>query len=191
MIRSGEPKHKICRKAGYCLWNNSKCPASRGKQTPPGEHGRKSFRRSDYSRMLFEKQKLRYTYNVSEKQFRLTFDKAKQMRGVTAENLIGLLETRLDTIIFRAGYASSPFQARQLVGHGHFRLDGQKVDVPSIQVKPGQVISVRDKSKNHDWAQVGLDRLGETPAPYLEINRDTGQIRLAEVPAIEQVPIGG
>ena len=190
MIRNGAPKHKICRRAGYCLWDNPKCPASRGRTKPPGEHGGKNYKRSDYYRMLFEKQKLRYTYNVTEKQFKRTFERAKRMRGVTAENFLALLETRLDTLVFRAGFASSPFQARQLVSHGHFLLDGQKATIPSIQVKVGQTISIRPKSQNQEWAQIALDRLGEKAPPYLAIDADQGTATLIAVPQVDQIPIG-
>ena len=191
MIRGNQPKHKICRKAGFCLWANPKCPASRGKTHFAGEHGRKNYRRSDYSRMLFEKQKLRYTYNITEKQFRTTFAKAKQMHGVTAENLLLLLETRLDAVIFRAGFASSPFQARQLVSHGHFLIDGKKATIPSMRVKVGQIVSIRPKSQNHEWALAALDRLGEFNVPYIEVSSDQGTARITQPPMMEHIPVGG
>jgi small subunit ribosomal protein S4 len=141
--------------------------------------------------MLFEKQKLRYTYNITEKQFRTTFAKAKQMRGVTAENLLLLLETRLDAVIFRAGFASSPFQARQLVSHGHFLIDGKKATIPSMRVKVGQIVSIRPKSQNHEWALVALDRLGEFNVPYIEVSSDQGTARITQPPMMEHIPVGG
>ena len=190
MIRHGEPKHDMCRKSGFCLWNSPGCPTLRGRTNPPGQHGRKNFKRSDYYRMLLEKQKLRYTYNVSEKQFRNAFALAKKMRGVTAENLIRLLETRLDAVAFRSGLAISPFHARQVVAHGHLTLDGQKVSIPSQRIKVGQKLGIRQKSRSQEWALIAIDRLGESPVPYLSCNADEASGELTEMPAIEHVPIG-
>ena len=190
MIRSNQPKHKRCRRVGFCLWNNPRCPASGDRQHGPGEHGRKNFRRTDYSRVLTEKQKLRYTYNVSEKQFRKTFEEAKRMRGVTAENLIGLLESRLDAVVLRAGFALSPFQARQLVSHGHFRIDGAKANIPSMRVQPGQTVSIRERSRPQEWAQIASERLGERPVSYISCDPDNMSATFDAVPAIQEVPIG-
>ena len=190
MIRHGEAKHTMCRKAGFCLWNSPNCATLRGRTNPPGMHGRKNFKRSDYSRMLFEKQKLRYTYNVSEKQFRNAFGLAKQMRGVTAENLLRLLETRLDAVAFRSGLAQSPFHARQMVGHGHLTLDGNKVTIPSQRMKVGQTLAIKPKSRNQEWALIAVDRLGETPVPYLTCSADEASVQLTDDPSMEQIPIG-
>ena len=190
MIRHGEPKHAMCRKAGFCLWSSPGCPTLRGRTNPPGQHGRKNYKRSDYHRMLFEKQKLRYTYNVSERQFRNAFAQAKQMRGVTAENLLRLLETRLDAVAFRAGLAQSPFQARQVVSHGHVTVDGQKATIPSMHMKVGQTLAIREKSRHQEWALIALDRFGESPVPYLSCDADNASVELSEMPTIEQIPIG-
>jgi small subunit ribosomal protein S4 len=189
MIRAGHPKHKVCRRSGYCLWGDPKCPSLR-RPHPPGEHGQKNYKRSDYSRMLFEKQKLRLTYNVTERQFRNTFHKAKRMSGVTADNLLRLLETRLDSVVFRSGLAASPFQARQLVSHGHFLLEGRKASTPSMNVRPGQVVQIRQGSRNQEWAQEAVSRLERAPVPYLETNAENGSVRLVGYPAGHQVPIG-
>ena len=190
MIRGKQSKHKICRRAGFCLWNKPTCPASRDRQHGPGEHGRQNYRRTDYHRILLEKQKLRYTYNITEKQFRRTFHEAKRMRGVTAENLIGLLESRLDSVVLRAGFAFSPFQARQLVSHGHFLLDGSKANIPSMRVKPGQTVAVREKSRGQEWAQIASERLGERPVPYISCDADAMSATLESVPGSQEVPIG-
>lgn len=189
MIRAGAPKHKICRKAGTCLWGNPKCP-SLNRPYASGQHGQKSFKKSEYSRILFEKQKLRFTYNVSEKQFRNTFDQAKRLPGVTAENLLRLLETRLDTLVFRSGIASSPFQARQLVVHGHFLLDGKKADRPSMKVRVGQTVEVRQKSKGSDWAQFGMSRMSSAAYPYLQCDNNRGSVTLVALPTMDQIPLG-
>jgi small subunit ribosomal protein S4 len=153
-------------------------------------HGRKNYKRSDYSRMLLEKQKLRYTYNITESQFKNAFVKAKQMRGVTAANLLGMLETRLDTVAFRSGLAQSPFQARQIVSHGHLLLDGKKATIPSMQMKVGQTLSIKEKSRSQEWALIAVDRLGETPVTYLSCNADEVSVQLTDLPALDQIPIG-
>lgn len=189
MIRAGQPRHKICRRAGYCLWGYSRCPSLK-RPYPPGQHGQKNFKKSDYARMLLEKQKLRLTYNVSERQFRNTFEKAKKTPGVTAENLLRLLETRLDAIVFRSGMAASPFQARQLVSHGHFLVDGKKVNIPSQNVRPGQTISIRPKSRNQDWAQIAIQNIENQTVPYLRGNAQEASVTLLALPTMDQVPIG-
>jgi small subunit ribosomal protein S4 len=140
--------------------------------------------------MLFEKQKLRHTYNITERQFRNAFDVAKRMRGVTTENLMRLLETRLDAVAFRSGLAASPFQARQVVSHGHLTVDGTKATIPSMTMKVGQTLAICAKSRNMEWALIALDRLGETPVPYLTCDADEAAVQLTELPLTEQIPIG-
>lgn len=112
----------------------------------PGQHGPSRVRRkvSAYAQQLIEKQKLRHTYGLLEKQFRRVFRKAQRMRGVTGDNLLGLLETRLDTLVFRAGFGCTLMQARQLVNHGHLKVNGHRVDIASYQIKTGDVVTVRD-----------------------------------------------
>jgi small subunit ribosomal protein S4 len=114
----------------------------------PGQHGQRRRKLSEYGSQLQEKQRVRFTYGVNEKQFRKTFNEAKKMQGKQGENFLFLLESRLDNLVYRAGYARTRQQARQLVNHGHMLLDGKKATIPSIRVKPGQVISIREKSKN-------------------------------------------
>jgi small subunit ribosomal protein S4 len=189
MIRAGQPKHKICRKAGYCLWADPRCPSLK-RPYGAGQHGQKNLKKSDYARILFEKQKLRYTYNVTERQFRNAFAKAKQSSGVTAENLLRALETRLDSVVFRSGMAASPFQARQLVTHGHFLLDGKKVNIPSQNIRPGQTVSIRPKSRSQDWAQFAVQSLENQAVPYLQGNAQLASVTLTALPNMDQVPVG-
>ncbi|MGD9963721.1 MAG: 30S ribosomal protein S4 [Candidatus Izemoplasmatales bacterium] len=113
----------------------------------PGQHGQKRKKLSEYGVQLQEKQKVRFTYGVNEKQFRKTFNEAKKMQGKQGENFLFLLESRLDNLVYRAGFARTRQQARQLVNHGHILLDGGKATIASIRVKPGQVISLKEKSK--------------------------------------------
>lgn len=118
------------------------------KPYPPGQHGQGRKKISDFGLQLREKQKVKRLYGVLEKQFRRYFDKATRMEGITGENLLQLLERRLDNIVYRAGFAGSRKEARQLVKHAHFLVDGKKVDIPSFLVKPGMVVEVREKSQN-------------------------------------------
>ncbi len=114
----------------------------------PGQHGQRRRKLSEYAVQLQEKQRVRFTYGVNERQFRKTFNEAKKMQGKQGENFLFLLESRLDNLVYRAGFARTRQQARQLVNHGHILLDGTKATIPSIRVKPGQVISVKEKSKD-------------------------------------------
>ncbi len=114
----------------------------------PGQHGQRRSKVSEYGTQLQEKQRVRFTYGVNEKQFRKTFNEAKKMPGKQGANFLFLLESRLDNLVYRSGFARTRQQARQLVNHGHITLDGKKASIPSIRVKPGQVISVKDGSKD-------------------------------------------
>jgi small subunit ribosomal protein S4 len=114
----------------------------------PGQHGQRRRKLSEYAVQLQEKQRVRFTYGVNERQFRKTFNEAKKMQGKQGENFLFLLESRLDNLVYRAGFARTRQQARQLVNHGHILLDGTKATIPSIRVKPGQVISIKEKSKD-------------------------------------------
>ena len=123
----------------------------------PGQHGQKRKKLSEYGVQLQEKQKVRFTYGVNEKQFRKTFNEAKKMQGKQGENFLFLLESRLDNLVYRAGFARTRQQARQLVNHGHILLDGNKATIPSMRVKPGQVISIKEKSKTLDVIKEALE----------------------------------
>jgi small subunit ribosomal protein S4 len=124
---------------------------------PPGQHGQLRKKISDYGLQLREKQKVKRIYGVLEAQFRRYFDKATRMQGITGENLLQLLERRLDNIVYRAGYAGSRKEARQMVRHSHFLVNGKKVNIPSFTVKPGEVIELREKSTDHGRAKESLD----------------------------------
>jgi small subunit ribosomal protein S4 len=114
----------------------------------PGQHGQKRIKLSEYGLELQEKQRVRFVYGVNERQFRKTFNEAKKMAGKQGVNFLFLLESRLDNLVYRAGFAKTRQQARQLVNHGHFQLDGKRADIPSIRVKPGQVITIKENSKD-------------------------------------------
>ncbi|MBN1356461.1 30S ribosomal protein S4 [bacterium] len=151
MARYTESSCRICRREGDKLFLKGercfteKCAFDR-RGYPPGQHGQKRPRVKDYGIQLREKQKVKRTYGLMEKQFKSLFRKAERLKGVTGETLMILLERRLDNVIYRAGFAMSRNQARQLVNHGHFRVNGNKVDIPSFLVKSGDVIAAKEKS---------------------------------------------
>jgi small subunit ribosomal protein S4 len=159
---------------------------------PPGEHGRARRKSSDYSVRLLEKQRLRYQYNVSEKQLRAAFDTAvKSSAGKTGETLVSLLERRLDAVVFRAGFARTIYQARQLVSHGHFTVDETRVNVPSYRVRPGQEVSVRASSRAKEPFQVaaaGAHSPQVLPA-YLSASMPELTASLLAEPARRDVPV--
>lgn len=137
---------KVSRRLNYSISETGKELNKR--PYAPGQHGQKRRKITEYGLQLQEKQKVRFTYGVNEKQFRKTFNEAKKMSGKQGENFLFLLESRLDNLVYRAGFARTRQQARQLVNHGHIRLDGKKATIPSMRVKPGQVITIKEASKN-------------------------------------------
>lgn len=153
MARYTDANCRLCRREGQKLFlkgdrcYSSKCAIDR-RGYAPGQHGQGRSKISDYGLQLREKQKAKRFYGLQETQFRNLFEKAARKQGITGENLLILLETRLDNVVFRLGFASSRKEARQLVNHGHFQVNGKKVNIPSYTVKPGDVIKVKEKSTN-------------------------------------------
>ncbi|MBU0997463.1 MAG: 30S ribosomal protein S4 [Firmicutes bacterium] len=137
---------KVSRRLGYSISETGKELNKR--PFPPGQHGQRRSKISEYGVQLQEKQRVRFTYGVNEKQFRKTFNEAKKMEGKQGANFLFLLESRIDNLVFRSGFARTRQQARQLVNHGHILLNGKKATIPSIRVKPGQVISIKEGSKD-------------------------------------------
>jgi small subunit ribosomal protein S4 len=178
MARYTDAACRLCRRESQKLFlkgercYSTKCALER-RNYPPGQHGQGRKKVSDYGLQLREKQKAKRFYGLLEKQFRNTFDKAAKRKGITGENLLVMLETRLDNTVFRMGFASSRKEARQLVNHGHFTVDDKKVDIPSYEVRPGQTIAVKKKSHNSPkfkeikefqitvpaWVSVDVDKL--------------------------------
>lgn len=149
-----------------------KCAIKR-RNYAPGQHGQGRAKVSDYGVQLREKQKVRRIYGILEKQFRCYFEKAERMKGVTGENLLFLLEKRLDNLVYRLGFASSRIEARQLVRHGHFLLNGRKVTIPSIQVKTGDVVQLREKSRKVAAINESIDAVVRRGIPqWLELDKD-------------------
>ena len=178
---------KLFLKGERCL--TSKCSLER-RAYPPGQHGQGRIKRSDYGVQLREKQKVRRMYGVLEKQFRLYYQRAARMKGVTGENLLQLLERRLDNTVYRLGFANSRKDARQLVSHGHMVINGRRVDIPSIQIKEGDVIKVRERSRKLARIEGALElkAAGELPG-WLELDRDGMKATVKTLPTRDDIQI--
>ena len=188
MGRYTGPKDKLSRRFGVPLFGATK--ALEHKNYPPGMHGPKGSRRkhSEYSVALAEKQKLRFQYGLLERQFRKYFETAARKRGVTGELLLQMLETRLDNVVYRLGFANSRSSARQLVGHGHVRVNDQKVDIPSYAVKPGDVITIRDTPKSRSLASRNLELTQITQVPdWLAIDKDRYEGKVSRIPTRDEI----
>lgn len=186
MARYTGPRTKRSRRARQLLDENKAKYFDR-RPYPPGQHGRGRIRESQYQIQLREKQKLRFMYGVLEKQFRKYYKNAAKKSGITGTNLLVILETRLDNVVYRAGLASTRPQARQLVNHGHFLVNDKKVDIPSYEVRPGDVVSVREKSNDILPIQHAIDTVGRTVPEWLEVNADERSIRIDSLPSREQI----
>lgn len=170
---------KVSRRLGYSISETGKELIKR--KTAPGQHGAKRGKLKEYGIQLQEKQKVRFTYGVSEKQFVKTFNEASKMPGMTGVNFLKLLEVRLDNLVYRLGFASTRAQARQLVNHGHITVDGKKVDIPSYRVSVGQVISLKDASKNLVVVKAALEAKLARPE-YLSFDADKVCGSLVRIP---------
>ena len=185
MARYTGPSWKKARRLNYSILGGEKELAKR--PYAPGQHGQGRKKITEYGTQLQEKQRVRYVYGLTEKQFRKTFDEAKKIKtGKQGVNFLFLLESRLDNLVYRAGFARTRQQARQLVTHGHITLDGHKADIPSIRVKPGQVISIKESSKGLAIIAEALEAQ-VARQPYVEYNEDKMEakyLRLASRPRL-------
>ncbi len=195
MARYRESVCRLCRreamklflKGDRCFTN--KCAIER-RNFPPGQHGKRRSKILGYGIQLREKQKVKRFYGVFEEQFRLTFQKAERMRGVTGENLLSLLERRLDNVVHRLGFAASRAQARQLVRHGHVRVNGRKVDVPSYVVNAGAVVAVKEKSRKNPLIAGAVETAKGRGVPaWLELNAAEFQGKVVALPKREDVGV--
>ncbi|HET9148367.1 MAG TPA: 30S ribosomal protein S4 [Acetobacteraceae bacterium] len=188
MTKRTESKYKINRRLGVNLWGRPKSPLSK-RDYGPGQHGQRRKKPSDYGVQLMAKQKLRGYYgNISEKQFVRYYEEAVRRRGDTSENLIELLERRLDAVVYRMKFAITPFAARQFVSHGHVLVNGKRVNIPSYQVRDEDVIEVREKSKQ---IAVVLDatQSAERDVPeYIEVDHRAMKGRFMRAPKFADVP---
>ena len=188
MARYKGPRVRISRRFGQPIFGPSKYLERRA--YPPGVHGPKKSRRkqSDYGLGLAEKQKLRYQYGLMEAQFRRMFEKALKKRGVTGETLLQLLETRLDNVVFRIGFATTRPAARQMVTHGHIRVNGRKVSSPSFNVKPGDVIEVRETPATRQLATKSLESAQVRPVPsWINFTRDAFKGQVVRIPTRDEI----
>jgi small subunit ribosomal protein S4 len=176
MTKRIQAKTKICRRLGVNLWGRAKNPLAR-RDYAPGQHGQKRRKLSDYANQLAAKQKLKRYY-----------EEAARLRGDTAENLIGLLERRLDTVVYRANFAPTPFGARQLINHGHVRVNGKRVNIPSYRVREGDVVEVAEKSRNHQMVLETLARPERDVPEYLSLDPKAFRVTVARVPKMQDVP---
>jgi len=197
LARYTGPSCRLCRREGMELFlkgercYTDKCAIKR-RSYPPGQHGQGRIKVSDYGVQLREKQKVRRIYGILENQFRGYFHSADRMKGVTGENLLFLLERRLDNVAYRLGFATSRDEARQLVRHGHFTLNGRKVNIPSIQVKAGDVLQLREKSRKVAAISESLEGVVRRGIPqWLELDKDAfkGTVKLMPVREDITMPI--
>jgi len=186
MARYTGPRHKACRRARTQLCQSARCPVER-RPYPPGEHGRGRVRESDYLIQLREKQKLRTMYGVLEKQFRLYYREAARRDGITGDSLLQMLEQRLDNVVWRAGLAATRPQARQLVNHGHFKVNGKKVDIASYQVGPGDEVTIKDRSKDLIMIQHSVDTQDRPVSDWLSVNVEERRITVIAHPRRDQI----
>ena len=198
MGRYTGPSCRQCRREGTKLFLKGtkcfteKCPVER-RPYAPGQHGQTTARRrksSEYSRQLREKQKVKRIYAVSERQFRNTFERVNKMPGVTGHNLLAALESRLDNIIYRMGFAPSRKAARQLIRHRHIEVNGKQVDVPSYLVRPGEEVRVRPKSREQAAILTAMDQASRgAPLSWIAVDRETFSGRMLERPGRPDIPI--
>ncbi len=196
MSRYTGPVCKLCRREGEKLFLkgercfSGKCAMERHNY-PPGQHGtNRRFKQSNYGIQLREKQKIRRIYGLHEKQFRKSYENAVRDHGVTGERLLIRLESRLDTVVFRLGLAPSHNAARQLVNHGHFEVNGKKVDIPSFMVKPGDKVRVREASRKMRIIHDAMQRVRENRmVPYLALDKARMEGEYLSVPQREEIPV--
>ncbi len=189
MTKRLNSKHKVDRRLKVNLWGRPKSPFNT-RAYPPGQHGQtKSSKPSDFGIQLQAKQKLKAYYgNMNERQFRNMYKKAIMKRGDTAENLIGLLERRLDAVIYRSKLSNTIFSSRQLINHGHVRVNGKKVNISSYQVKEEDSIEIRDKSKQLALIDIALANKEREVPEYLQLDEKNKKVKFVRIPKFEEVP---
>jgi small subunit ribosomal protein S4 len=194
MARYTGPVCRLCRRERMKLFlkgtkcETMRCPIER-RPYPPGMHGRGRIRESEYLFQLREKQKARRIYGLLEKQFKLIYNKANKMPGVTGENLLRLLEMRIDNVVFRAGFASSRNQARQFVRHGHVDVNGKRVTIPSHTLRKGDVVQLRDKARRMIVVRHNVDTLDRIVPQWLEAEPGELKVTVRDLPLREQIDI--
>lgn len=193
MARYLGPVCRLCRREGEKLFLkgdrcfSSKCAIDR-REGPPGVHNRGRGRFSEYKLQLREKQKVKRMYGLLEKQFRSLFKRADRMKGITGENLLKLLESRMDNMVYRAGFVSSRKEGRHFVRHGHFMVNGKHVDIPSYEIKPGDIITVKEPSRSFARINESMSSVEMRQVPeWIELNREKYEATVRDLPAREQL----
>ncbi len=187
MARYTGPRTRKSRRMGQILDENKAKYYDR-RPYPPGEHGRRRIRESDYLIQLREKQKMRHIYGILERQFRRYYKEAARKPGITGDLLLQILESRLDNVLYRSGLARTRPQARQMVNHGHLQVNGKKVDIASYRVRGGDVVAVKDSSKDIIIVQHAVDTAGDRLAPeWLDVNMEQRQITVRDLPNRAQI----
>jgi small subunit ribosomal protein S4 len=182
MARYTGPKCRKCRRYGVSLCGKARCAVTR-RQNPPGPRPVRRRKISDRGMQLIEKQKVRFAYGLMESQFQRYYEDAAKKKGVTTELLMQSLETRLDNVVFRLGFASTRSQARQLVTHGHIAIDGRKLDVASAKLKPGQEVSLTPRGRRSEYAKILVEEIKNREVPgWLEVDRAGLKGRIATLP---------
>ncbi|MDC0215970.1 30S ribosomal protein S4 [Candidatus Pelagibacter sp.] len=190
MTKRLKSKHKIDRRLSVNLWGKPKSPFN-SRAYPPGQHGQSAGKKkpSDYGIQLKAKQKLKAYYgNVNERQFRNIYKKASMLKGDTSENLIGLLEKRLDAVVYRAKLSTTIFAARQLINHGHLKVNGKKVNISSYQLKEEETIEVREKSKQLALIDIALASKDREVPEYIQVDEKNKKVKFVRTPKLEDVP---
>jgi|TARA_B110000263_G_scaffold239024_1_gene240848 small subunit ribosomal protein S4 len=193
MSRYTGPRARISRRLGTNIFGTRGETIALDKRPyPPGEHGRtrrRSNNQSEYLVQLQEKQKARFSYGLTEKQFRRIYEEANRREGVTGENMLRFLELRLDNVVYRAGLAATRPQARQMVNHGHLDVNGRRVDIPSFRVRKGDVISLRPKARDMVVVRWNIDVLDRQAPAWLAVGGDGFEVTVNEIPVREQIDI--
>lgn len=188
MSKRTNSKYKIDRRLGVNLWGRPKSPIN-SRDYPPGQHGQRRRKPSDYGLQLMAKQKLKGYYgNITEKQFRRYYTEATKRKGDTSENLISILERRLDAVVYRMKFVPTVFSARQFVNHGHVRVNGKRVNIPSYMVKDGDVVSVREKSRQMPMVLLAMESNERDVPDYMEVNFNKLEGTYVRAPKLADVP---
>ena len=189
MSKRIQAKYKINRRLGVNLWGRPKSPIN-VRDYPPGQHGQRRRKPSDYGLQLMAKQKLKGYYgNVTEKQFRRYYKEAQRIAGDTSENLIGILETRLDAVVYRMKFVPTVFSSRQFINHGHIRVNGVKVNIPSYLVKEGDIVTVREKSRQMPLVLLAMESSERELPDYLNVNASKMEGAFVRIPSWLMFPI--
>jgi len=188
MTKRIQAKYKINRRLGVNLWGRPKSPIN-VRDYPPGQHGQRRRKPSDYGLQLMAKQKLKGYYgNVTEKQFRRYYKEAQRITGDTSENLIGILETRLDAVVYRMKFVPTVFSSRQFINHGHIRVNGIKVKIPSYLVKEGDVVTVREKSRQMPLVLLATESSERELPDYIDVIASKMEGTFVRIPKLADVP---